>query len=140
MIADQKYQAQAYGEVQDEKRASIPEEGGNYINVNKLLQQPTTKAGAIPGRNHRQHKTDFSKTDNPRARKIALINENIAEAGRNAAHEMTAKPSIRELAQAKQQKYQNSQLIKTEDKILRKLIAFSLSQQTTELGESGPPR
>lgn len=37
MIADQKYQGQAYGEAQDEGSTSIPEEGGNYINVNKLL-------------------------------------------------------------------------------------------------------
>jgi hypothetical protein len=37
MIADQKYQGQAHGDGWDEGRTSIPEEGGNYVNVNELL-------------------------------------------------------------------------------------------------------
>ena len=148
MIADQKYQGNTHGEIQDERRTSIPEEGGNYVNVNQLLQQPAAKTGAPQGRNrlNRPHRTDFCQTEVAKGRKVALLNEDehLAEAGQKVGQEVAARvaggdlPHTRDLSRADQQKYQHSQLIKTEDKMLHKLIAFSLSQQAQEPGSAEP--
>ena len=84
------------------------------------------KTGALQGRNHRAHKTDFSKTEIAQGRKAALINEDksLREAGQKSglgtADELAGgnPSSTRQLSRVEQQKYQHSQLIKTEDKML----------------------
>tara|TARA_B110000285_G_scaffold182816_1_gene206744 strand:+ start:2921 stop:3145 length:225 start_codon:yes stop_codon:yes gene_type:complete len=72
-------------------------------------------------------------TEVAQSRKVALTNEdeNLAEAGPEIAERLAGgDPSrARDFSRAEHQKYQHSQLIRTEDKMLHKLIAFSLSQQ-----------
>ena len=90
---------------------------------------------------NRPHKTEFSKTEVGQSRKVALVNEdeNLAESGQKPRPEMGDRllggdPSnTRDLSRTEHQKYQHSQLIKTDDKMLNKLIAFSLSHQSHDL-------